>query len=44
MAGYAKVAQTMAQTANIRTLFLRKLPQVCDPFFAALAVCSMVVQ
>jgi hypothetical protein len=42
---YAKVAQTIVQTANIRHLvFLRKLPQVCVPFFAALAVCTMVVQ
>jgi hypothetical protein len=24
-------------------LFLRELPQVCDPFFATMAVCAMVV-
>jgi hypothetical protein len=42
---YAKVAQTMARTANIRHLvFLRELPQVGDPFFAALAVRPMVVR
>jgi hypothetical protein len=35
----------MAQTANIRHLvFLRELPQVGDPFFAALAVRAMVVR
>jgi hypothetical protein len=33
----------MAQTVNIRHLFLRELPQVGDPFFAALAVRAMVV-
>jgi hypothetical protein len=33
-----------ANCQHLPSCFLRELPQVCDPFFAALAVRAMVVR